>query len=124
MMSRYRWMLSLLILSALILSACQPIQAPVEPTIAPTAQRTLLPPLPKLDSVWGSSGNDVFAVGNDGTILHYDGSDWSLMSSGTTVEICNVWGNTGSDVFAVGFSGTILHLRRQRLVVCEKGPAP
>jgi hypothetical protein len=27
-----------------------------------------------LRGVWGSSGSDVFAVGDDGTILHYDGS--------------------------------------------------
>ena len=35
-----------------------------------------------LESVWGSSGDDVFAVGGGGTILHYEGSAWSDMSSG------------------------------------------
>ena len=34
------------------------------------------------ESVWGSSGSDVFAVGGIGTILHYDGKAWSDMSSG------------------------------------------
>ena len=34
-----------------------------------------------LESVWGSSGRDVFAVGANGTILHYDGSAWSPMGS-------------------------------------------
>ena len=29
--------------------------------------------------VWGSSGSDVFAVGDNGTILHYNGSTWSPM---------------------------------------------
>jgi hypothetical protein len=33
--------------------------------------------------VWGSSGSDVFATGKSGTILHYDGSTWSLMSGVT-----------------------------------------
>jgi hypothetical protein len=66
---------SLVVLVALFLGACQPIQAPVPPTVEPTAQPTVLLPVSKLDSVWGSSGRDVFAVGNEGTILHYDGSD-------------------------------------------------
>jgi hypothetical protein len=59
--------------------------------------------------VWGSSASDVFAVGNSGTILHYDGSTWSSMSSGTTSHLRGVWGSSASDVFAMGNSGTILH---------------
>ena len=43
-----------------------------------------------LYGVWGSSGSDVFAVGDSGTILHYDGSTWSAMSSGTTVPLRRV----------------------------------
>ena len=37
--------------------------------------------------MWGSSGGDVFAVGSDGTILHYDGTAWSAMGSGTTNDL-------------------------------------
>jgi hypothetical protein len=33
-------------------------------------------------NVWGSSGSDVFAAGDFRSILHYDGSAWSDMSSG------------------------------------------
>ncbi len=46
------------------------------------------------------SGSDVFAVGRYGTIVHYDGSAWSPMSSGTGQGLRSIWG--GSDVFAVG----------------------
>ena len=35
---------------------------------------------PNLDGVWGSSSQDVFAVGAYDTILHYDGKAWSVMS--------------------------------------------
>jgi hypothetical protein len=59
--------------------------------------------------VWGSSGRDVFAVGFDGTILHYDGAAWSVMSSSIDRDLRGVWGSTGCDVFAVGYAGTILH---------------
>jgi hypothetical protein len=62
-----------------------------------------------LSGVWGSSGSNVFAVGDGGTILHYDGRTWSAMSSGTTESLFGVWGTSATDVFAVGATGTILH---------------
>jgi hypothetical protein len=62
-----------------------------------------------LYDVWGNSGSDVFAVGENGTILHYDGSNWSSMSSGTTEHLYGVWCNSSSDVFVAGAKGTILH---------------
>ncbi len=61
-----------------------------------------------LYGVWGSSDNDVFAVGGEGTILHYDGNTWNTMHSGTNVSLNGVWGSSSTDVFAVGQSGTIL----------------
>jgi hypothetical protein len=62
-----------------------------------------------LGSVWGSSGSDIFAVGDHGTILHYDGTAWSTMTSGMTDWLYGVWGSSDSDVFAVGYNGTTLH---------------
>ena len=37
-----------------------------------------------LNAVWGTSGNDVFAVGDAGTILHYNGMAWSTITINTT----------------------------------------
>ena len=62
-----------------------------------------------LNGVWGSSATDVFAVGDNGAIMHYDGTTWSTMSSGTTNDLNAVWGNSATDVFAVGDNGTIVH---------------
>jgi hypothetical protein len=61
-----------------------------------------------LGGVWGSSSNDVFAVGYGGTILHYDGNSWSEMSTPNTNDLLDVWGSSSNDVFVVGGSG-ILH---------------
>ena len=36
-----------------------------------------------LYGVWGSGPKDVFAVGSNGTILHYDGRAWKPLTSGT-----------------------------------------
>ena len=58
--------------------------------------------------IWGASANNVFAVGDGGTILHYDGSAWSAMTSGTTHYLGGIWGASANDVFAVGSYGTIL----------------
>jgi hypothetical protein len=84
----------------------------VQPAYAQEPDWTWQNPLPQGNSllgVWGSSGSDVFAVGGSGTILHYDGSSWSSMSSGTSNHLGGVWGSSGSDVFAVGEGGTVLH---------------
>src|SRR5439155_1177466 len=53
-------------------------------------------------AVWGATGNDVFAVGDDGSIWHYDGTSWTAQPSGTTQVLYGVWGSGRKDVFAVG----------------------
>ena len=75
---------------------------------AETGARWIAVPAANLLAIWGSSDSNVFAVGTGGTILHYNGSDWQLMNSGTTTEFVDIWGISGSDVFAVGGS-TMLH---------------
>ena len=62
-----------------------------------------------LSGVWGLASDDVFAVGSRGTILHYDGTKWSQMQSGTKNNLEGVWGTASDDVFTVGDGGTILH---------------
>jgi hypothetical protein len=62
-----------------------------------------------LTSVWGSSVQDMFVVGEQGRILHYDGVSWTSQTSGTGEDLTEVWGSSGSDVYAVGRSGTVLH---------------
>ena len=60
-------------------------------------------------AVWGSSSSDIFAVGQSGAIVHFDGQTWSPMTSGTQYHLRAVWGSSSSDVWAVGDHGTILH---------------
>jgi len=60
-----------------------------------------------LHAVWGSSGRDVWAVGNEGTILHADGSTWSLVESGTQADLHGVHGLGPDDAWAVG-DGVVL----------------
>ncbi len=62
-----------------------------------------------LRGVWGSDEDNVFAVGFDGTILHYDGHAWTRMRSPTARDLFAVWGNDRGDVYAAGEFGTLLH---------------
>lgn len=61
-----------------------------------------------LRGVWGSGPSNVWAVGDRGLILHWDGINWSVASSGTVNDLHAVWGSGSSDIFAVGKSGTCL----------------
>lgn len=65
-------------------------------------------------ALWSGSPTDVFAVGAaDGTIGHYDGTNWNLQASGTTERLRAVWGVAPAGaVFAVGDGGTILYYDR------------
>lgn len=57
----------------------------------------------------------MFAVGWGGTILHYNGTDWRVMTSGTGETLSAVWGSSNADVFAVGNRGHNPSLRRHKL---------
>jgi hypothetical protein len=46
-----------------------------------------------LRSIWGRSASDLFVVGDDGTILHFDGVSWTAMVSGTTDDVISVAGS-------------------------------
>jgi photosystem II stability/assembly factor-like uncharacterized protein len=66
---------------------------------------------PNLSGVWGSSKNDIFAVGENGTILHSkdEGNTWTPQNSGTTANLHKIWGSSKRDIFVIGQTGTILH---------------
>lgn len=58
--------------------------------------------------VWGSGESDIFAVGAEGFIAHFDGSAWAPMASPAQLALRGVWGASPSLVYAVGDGGTVL----------------
>ncbi|WP_373498243.1 hypothetical protein, partial [Desulfococcus sp.] len=58
-----------------------------------------------LRAVWGHSPEGVFAVGDAGRILHFDGSAWRTLASGTDRDLAAVWGSGPARVFAAGRDG-------------------
>jgi hypothetical protein len=78
-----------------------------------------------INKIWGSnSSNDMYFVGNKGTIVHYTGSSWTKMESpanggagGTNVPLKDVWGTSdGAEVWTLGYNdntGEGILLRKQ-----------
>jgi hypothetical protein len=68
----------------------------------------LLVPL-RLRGVSALATNHVWAVGDQGIILHFDGQAWNVQESGTTKCLYGVCAHDDQNVWAVGESGTIVH---------------
>lgn len=47
-----------------------------------------------INKIWGISSNDLYIVGNDGNIAHYQNGVWSKIESGTNLNIVDIWGDT------------------------------
>lgn len=68
-------------------------------------------PLPQGNAVRGMfalSGSDVWAVGDAGTALHYDGTSWTSVTTSVSDNLFAVWGSGASDIYAVGDNGRII----------------
>src|SRR6185436_9563068 len=80
-------------------------QSPAETTVdaGPPPNPICLPsgwcwqnPLPMggaMVGAWGTSTDNVWAVGSGGTILHWNGMAWSFFDSGTTETLVDIWGS-------------------------------
>lgn len=59
--------------------------------------------------MWGSGFDDIWIVGQEGLIVHWDGSTWTPVASGTGASLRRVFGTGPKHAVAVGTGGTILH---------------
>src|SRR5205823_4509832 len=64
--------------------------------------------LPSLHAIWGSRSDDVWAVGDGGTVAHWDGHAWTSVASSVTSDLYAVSGSRSDDVWAVG-PGAAVH---------------
>ena len=65
-----------------------------------------------LRAIHGRTADDVFAAGDVGTIVRWDGTAWLAESSGFGEELVDIWASPEGDVFAVGARGAIVRGRR------------
>ena len=45
-----------------------------------------------INKIWGISSSDLFVVGIEGNIAHYNGTSWQKIESGTDLNINDIWG--------------------------------
>jgi hypothetical protein len=60
-----------------------------------------------LQAAWGASAADFYAVGENGTLVHYDGTEFTAVESGTDIDLFDIKGvvdkNTGQQrIWALG----------------------
>ena len=63
-------------------------------------------PRAKLEAVWASSAQDVWAVNDAGLAFHYDGTNWKTYTDASGSILYGLFGSTPSNVWAVGSNGT------------------
>ena len=59
-------------------------------------------------AVWGPAGGPVYAVGSSGTIVRFDGTEWTLADR-VAQDLVGIWGTGASDIWAIGARGLIAH---------------
>ena len=62
--------------------------------------------VPLLNWVYGFGPDDVWVVGNAGTIARYDGTSWERVPTPTDQDLWGIWGSGPDDLYAVG-GGTL-----------------
>ena len=45
-----------------------------------------------LKKIWGENSTSVYAVGDGGNIVHFNGSSWQSLASGTRLDLRDIWG--------------------------------
>lgn len=64
-----------------------------------------------LRSVWGANDQNIFVVGDGGTVLKGDGTTWTKLPARTIRTLYGVAGADTSTIFAVGEAGTALRYK-------------
>lgn len=69
-----------------------------------------------LFKVWGTSAQDVYAVGQRGIVLHFDGRAWSEVDVAATDDLIALWGTGPNNILAVGGrgNGLVSHFNGRR----------
>jgi len=62
--------------------------------------------------LWGTSPNNLFLVGTNGSISKFNGSTWTKMTSSTTVDLQDIYGLDANHIWATGtnndYNGSVI----------------
>lgn len=91
--------------------------------VSPSLGTGVVMPIPSqadLVAAWGQ-GDQLWAAGSGGTVLHFDGTDWNEEETGTKATLRAIFGFAPNDVWAAGDEGTVLHFDGARWSKIEMG---
>ena len=101
--------------AATLLTACEPE--------GPLWKKSETKVTTRLVALHGFSPSDVWAVGDDGVALRFDGTEWTKVNSGTSQDLRAVWGAASNDVWVVGEGGIVLRWNGTSLTPVPGAPA-
>jgi hypothetical protein len=61
-----------------------------------------------VEKLWAGSLSDIYGVGNEGIIVHYNNNTWQRMNSGTQLQLTDICGFSDATIFIVGSSSSTL----------------
>ena len=64
-----------------------------------------------LRAIHGPAADDIWAVGSEGHMLHYDGEAWEVWDTGSVATLYDITGDGNGNIF-VGDIGTVLVLQK------------
>lgn len=73
-----------------------------------------------INGVWAADASHAFAVTAGGSILTWNGSNWTILSAISPTPLIAVWGTSATDVYAAGGS-TLLHFNGSAWTVQSLG---
>lgn len=65
-------------------------------------------------TIWVKSETEVYAAGNRGAILRYDGNSWIRLDSGTDLDVWQITGSSAGEIYAIcsdyfnSFAGSLI----------------
>ncbi len=96
-----------------------------------TGWRAMSPPTTTdLNAVWVFDRADAYAAGNGGVLLHYDGTEWSAVTTSppipTDLDLVSIWGDSGDNLYLVSSDGgdrNVLHITNRTALAFEMMPS-
>ena len=103
-------------------NASTDIESPADCTL-PSSWKNISPDITKksLRGVWCAQSNLIYAVGDAGTIIKYDGQDWTSENIPTNNRLHGIWGTSQNNIYVIGDNTTILHFDGDAWSICYKG---
>jgi len=71
-----------------------------------------------IEKLWINSSSEIYGVGNEGLIVHYTGSSWYRIESGTELDFRDVWGawNSQGQYWEIVAVASKLYINYDRLI--------